>query len=165
MEAEASDNPMVSVMLDVKRHQKRLHGAKQAVDVRAEMVNNVYPTMEQILVAVDERIARLEADVDELLGEGESRIEPDLAKDIVHVFGLGSQLAELLVASIATADDLTKKRYADAVALYSAEMNRVAALVEEATLVEAPEEGDGEDGEDEDDEDDEDDEEDTKGEA
>jgi hypothetical protein len=169
METAASETPMIEVAKDVQRALKRAAGAK-ALETRLELVNNVYPLLQQILAAVDARVAPLEAAVDELLdGDEGSRIEPDLADAIKKVLVRGTQLGEMLVALIPSMDDLQRKRHADAVAGYVSEANHVALLVDDATLVEegvvdedGPEDDDGEGDEDDEDDEDEDDEEDTQ---
>lgn len=147
MSTALAEPPFADLAVDIRRHAKRLHslGPEAEVNVRAELVNNIYPLLQAILEAVDARVAPIEGAVDELLGDEESTLQPELAEDIKRVFALGAQLAEVLAQLIPAADDMTKKRYASAIDTYAVEMHRVAALVDDATLVEDDDDG-GDDG-------------------
>lgn len=133
-----SENPILDVSKDVSRALKRAHGAK-ALETRSELVNNVYPLIQQLIVAVEERFQRSEAAIEHILDEeedvDESRLEPELAAAIRGVFTLGAQLGEMLVSLIPQTDDLARKRAAEAVAKFADEASRVSDLIEDATLV------------------------------
>ena len=83
MEAQA-ENLMTDVAMDLKRALKRAMAAT-ALDTRAELVNNVYPLIEQALIAIDERFQRNESALDEhneaTAKRGAEQVSPFVAGD------------------------------------------------------------------------------------
>lgn len=133
---------------DINHQIKRCVGAK-AVETKAELVNNVYPLMLNVVEALAARQAETEEIVAQLLGEGESIVQPEFAAQIAEAFAAGGALASAIAE--AQMDEVTKQRLMNLVADFSEKTAAVEVALSELTLedVEEPEDDDEDEDEDE----------------
>lgn len=134
------------VIADINHQIKRGAGAK-ALETKAELVNNVYPLMLSVVEAFAARLGETEEIVAQLLGEGESIVQPELAELIAAAFGAGGELVKAVEA--APMDDVTKQRLMNLVATFSEKTAAVEAALSEVTLEDVEEADDTDEDEDE----------------
>lgn len=133
---------------DINHQIKRCVGSK-AVETKAELVNNVYPLMLNVVEALAARQAETEEIVAQLLGEGESIVQPEFAAQIAEALAAGGALASAIAE--AQMDEVTKQRLMNLVADFSEKTAAVEVALSELTLedVEEPEDDDEDEDEDE----------------
>ncbi len=141
---------------ELNKMQKRASSAVH-LDTKPELVNNIYPLIESLIDSVEQRFDEIEDIITDFVDETGSIIQEGLAKDVLTVFELGGQLAEVLQSL--QLDEVTKKRVADLIGVYSQVATATAQAVMEATV---SLEDDSEDDDEDDSEEDEDDEDDTE---
>lgn len=114
--------------------------------VSAELANNVYPMIKAAL----SEIIEVDEIVQEVIEQTESFLQKDTADQIVAALTAGGQMAKLITDLIqeeaGSIDDLRAKKFADAVAVWTAAAVPAAKAVHEAMITD-------DDDEDEDDED------------
>lgn len=142
---------------ELNKMQKRA-GSAVHLDTKPELVNNVYPLIESLIDSIEQRFDEIEDIITDFVDETGSIIQEGLAKDVLTVFELGGQLCEVLQSL--QLDEVTKKRVADLIGVYSQVATATAQAVMEATVSLEEEGDDDEDDADEDEDEDEEDEDD-----
>lgn len=136
------------IVADIERLQKKASEAKY-LEAQKELANNVYPLLAELVRAVDERLARTETVVVDLIEDSDSVIQPELAAQIYGCIELGQQLCDAVDA--AQVDDVTKARLAEIAQAYRIAANIVIREVAEVAI--EPDDAEDEDDEDEDEDD------------
>lgn len=149
-EEETDESPFGPLLKDIRKHQRRAMATKSLGETRLEFAHNVYPTLEALTEAVDERIGRLENAFDAIIEQTESFLQPDIAKSVADLFNMGKAMAHTLLqfkAGMKLTPDGEKKLHVLAQTFLAA-VDPVAKALAEITL-DPGEDDDEEEGEDE----------------
>lgn len=142
----ADDAPFAALLKDIRKAQKRSERTKALGESRLEFAHNVYPLLEALVEAVDERTGRLENAFDAIIEQTESFLQPDLAIAVGELFNMGKAMAQTLLQfkpGMKMSTEGAKKVHALA-AGFLKQVDVVAKAIAEATLEpgEDDEEGD-----------------------
>jgi hypothetical protein len=135
-------SPMDSLIADFRVSMKRLKESplSSAEDVSRELQLNVYPS----LIALAEQIAEVDEVVLELSEQGDSYLQPELAKQIFQTIALGAAVIDETRKILPLVDDdLARKRIKDLLDGFAHSMELTVMGVNDAVV-----DDDGDDGDD-----------------
>jgi hypothetical protein len=99
--------PTAGLIPEIDHARQRLAKAAKDVDLRRELVDNVYPLLHMItemagqaLMAQEERVSNAEIAIAELASVGDSIVLPELAESIDAVLAIGLRLCESVTALV-----------------------------------------------------------------
>ncbi len=108
------DEDFFAVVLKEIKDQKKRAGEKTYLECKKELENNVYPILEMLLEAIQEKFDAQDEVIAESLDPTESVVHPELTERIVAVLGMGDRLAaiaEIMYGTFASQlDEITHKR-------------------------------------------------------
>ena len=127
-----------------------MDNAALAAFIKSEFANNVYPTLEAMVGAVEEEVVAELNDqgeaIDELIDQSQNILHPELTAKIVGVFETGRLIAlaldKLLEDHPEVIDEVSKKRIADMTAAYQQAVEVVTEEVVDSTVDLGPDDED-----------------------
>ena len=109
-----------------------------AAVVRVELSENVYPLLDAVLELLErdvlEPLADVGAAVDELIDQADEVIHGGTADAVYEALGAGDDVAKLLEAAVAEADDVTRQRATAAVEKFRRLAGEAVAVLTNITL-------------------------------
>lgn len=129
------------VLADLNKHIIKVSNSKESsLILKAELVNNVYPLMANVLEAVMGRVGEVENVLSEMLGATTSMVQPELADEIAEALEAGEQLA--LEVEKLNLDEVTKKRISFLIETYRGAASEAVAALDEVVLEDLDDEED-----------------------
>lgn len=145
MESPAIDD-LDRVTADVVIARKRLAKLDASkLDVKSELLDNLYPLFEGFVEATKKRFDMLEEDLNyvgeklEEIEESGEQLHPETTQQIIEVFALGDLLATELEQIVPKLDDLAKKRVRQIVKSFRQGVVVVSQVLAEITIPLEPE--------------------------
>ncbi|MBG7606160.1 MAG: hypothetical protein IZT58_16275 [Actinobacteria bacterium] len=131
-----------------------MDNASLAAFIKSEFANNVYPTLEAMVGAVEEEVVAELNDqgeaIDELIDQSQNILHPELTAKIIGVFETGRLIAlaldKLLEDHPDVIDEVSKKRIADMTGAYQQAVEVVTEEVVDATVDLGPDDEDEDEG-------------------
>lgn len=127
----SNDEDFEALLEDVGRYKKRLDASKY-LEFKKEASENLIPLLERMVEAIDQRCARTEEMVAEIIEETESVVHAELAEQIYATVELGQSLCDAV--DQAALDDVTKKRLAEITQAFRIAANLTLEAVAEVAL-------------------------------
>jgi len=114
--------------------------------VRRELADNLWPCLEAFARTMGEEFAAVNAELEVLIGEEGSAIDPELGAGILGLFEIGRQLAAELESRIkASGDDVAKKRMLPTIRDFVRATHAIGEAVQAAMMEPDEQEDDAED--------------------
>lgn len=126
-----------SLISDCTAHAERASSVIKSKELKNELVNNVWPWLQQLAQTVSARLGEHSEALNELIDQEESAIRPELAADILAVFEAGKQLAAAmhhLLDSGEELEDAQKAKIKQELGQYLKSMKSVSAEIAAVTL-------------------------------
>lgn len=130
------------IRADLKQHLTRAKKAK-FLEARPEFAENVYPLLNDLVEALDDRLLLIEGSLAEVIAQTESLVQPELADQIDETLGLADKLLAAVSAHFTEAHE---GKMSEELATLCAQLKQSIEMTGEAvSAVAAPD--DGEEGE------------------